>query len=143
MTKRNGAPSACFCRRKCTLAGHNRARSAGSRRHYSAVRICYKRRRNPWALNRAIFCCVTRKAGNRYTSDLRNKRRYSRQCWRLTGRVCRTAVDLSFAGPEGTWLALVRVSAPVVGSSKAHSRSCSGGRRGGRGCETSLVARRA
>ena len=54
----------------------------------------------------------------------------------------RTAVDLSFAGAEVTWLACVRVAVRVVGGSKAHSMSRSGGRRSGQGRYTFLVARR-
>ena len=56
--------------------------------------------------------------------------------------MCRTAVEMSFSGAEGTWLPRVRVSARVVGSSKAHSRSRSGGKRGGRGWDTTIVAGR-
>ena len=126
----NGARSACSRRRNCTLAEGNRAGHAGSLRRYC-----------PWALNRGNLCRVTGQAGNRYTSILQTKRRCPRQCCRRMGRVCRTAVELSFASAECTSLARVRVSARVVGSSKAHSRSRSGGRRGGRGWDTTMVAR--
>ena len=102
----------------------------------TAVRICNRRRRHPWARNRGNLCRVIGQAGNRYASILRNKRRCPRQCCRRTGRVCRTAVELSFAGAEGTWLARVRVSDRVVGSSKTHSGSSSGSRRGRRVCIT-------
>ena len=138
----NGARSACSPRRNCTLAEGNRTRSASSRRRYCAVRISNRRRRSLWALHVDKYRCVAGWTGNRSTSILRNKRRSSRQCWRRTGRVSRAAVDLSFAGAKGTWLARVRVAARVVGGSKTHSRSRSGGRRGGRGRDTSLVARR-
>ena len=102
MAEGNGARSACSRRRNCALPEGNRARSAGYRRRYYAVRICNRRRRNPWALDRDNYRCVARKTGDRYTGTIQNVRRCSRQCWRRTGRVCRTAV---FAGAKGTWLA--------------------------------------
>ena len=142
MVEGNGARSACSCRRDCTLVEGNRARNTGSRRRYYAARICNRRCRSPWARNRSKYRCVTRRTCNRYTGILRNKRRRSRQCWRRTGRVCRTAVELSFAGANGTWLARVWVSARVVGSCQAHSTSRSGARRGGRGWDTTMVAKR-
>ena len=104
-----------------------------SKRWFPSPVLCrenlQQRRWSPWALNRGNLCCVTGHAGNRYTSILRNKRRCSRPCWRRTGRVCRTAVELSFPGSEGTWLARVWVCARVVGNSKALCKSRSGGRR--------------
>ena len=127
MAEENGARSACSRRRNCTLAKGIRAGHA-----------C----RSPWARNRRILPCVIGQVGNRYTSILRNKRWCPRQCCRRTGRVCRTAVELSFAGAKGTWLARVRVSARVVGSTQAHSKSNNGSRRGGRGGDTTMVARR-
>ena len=133
MAERNGARSACSRRRNCNLAEGNLARSAGSRRRYCAMRICNRRCRSPWALNRDNYRCVAGQIGNRYTIILQNKRRCSRQCWRRTGRVNRTAVDLSFAGAEGTWLARVWVYARVVGGSNAHSRSRNGGEEAGEG----------
>ena len=142
MAEGNGARSVCSRRRNCTLAEGNRAGHTGSLLRHCAVRICNRRRRSPWAPIGGHLCCMTGQAGNRYTSILRNKRRCPRQCCRRTGRVCRTAVELSFAGAKSTWLARVRVSARVVGSPKAHSRSSSGSRRGGRGWDTAMVARR-
>ena len=136
MAEGNGARGACSLRRNCTLAEGNRADDTGSLCRYCTVRICNRRRRSSWARNRGNLCCVIGQAGNRYTSILRNKRRCPRQCCRRTGRVCRTAVELSFAGAEGTWLARVRVSDRVVGSSKTHSGSSSGSRRGRRVCIT-------
>ena len=65
------------------------------------MRICNKWRRSPWALTRGNYRCVTGQTANRYPSTLRIKRRCSRQYWRRTGRVCRTALELSFAGAEG------------------------------------------
>ena len=58
------------------------------------------------------------------------------------GRVCRTTAEVSFAGAEGTWLTHVRVSARIVGSSKAHSRSTSENKRGRRGWDTTMMAKR-
>ena len=142
MTEGNGARSACSRRRSCTLAEGNRVRGVGFRRPDCAARICNRRRRSPWALNRGNYRCITEQTGNRYPSILRNKRRFSRQCWRRTSRVCRTAVDLSFAGAKGTWLARAWVPARVVSSSKVHSKRRSGSRRGGRGWDTYLVAGR-
>ena len=138
----NGARGACSLRRSCTLAEGNRAGNTGSLRRYCTVRICDRRRRSPWARNRGDLFCVIGQADNWHTSILRNKRRCPRQCCRRTGRVCRTAVELSFAGAEGTWLARIRVSARVVGSTKAHSGRSRGSRRGGRGWDTTMVARR-
>ena len=138
----NSARRACSRPRNCTLAEGNRAGHAGSSRRYCAVRKCIRRRRSPWARNRDNLCCVTGQAGNNYTSILRNKRRCPRRCCRRTGRVCRTAVELSFAGAKGTWLARVPISTRVVGSSKAYSRSRSGSRRDGRRWDTTMVARR-
>ena len=131
MAEENGARSACSRPRNRTLAEGNRARHVGSLCRYCAVKICKRRRRSPWALTRGNWCCVTGQTGNRYTRILRTKRGCPRQCCRRTGRVCRTAVELSRAGTEGTWLSYVWVSARVVGSPKAHSRSSSGSRRGG------------
>ena len=54
----------------------------------------------------------------------------------------RTAVELLFAGAESARLARVRVSARVVGSPYAHSRSSLGRRRGARGWDTTMVPRR-
>ena len=141
MAEGNGTRSACSRRRNRILAEGNRTRSVGSRRRYSAVRMCNRRRRSPWALDRGNYRCVAGQTGNRYTRILRNKRRFFRQCWRRTGWVSRTAGDLSFTSAEGTWLVRVRVAARVVGGSKAHSGSRSGGRKGWRGWDTSLVAR--
>ena len=64
-------------------------------------------------------------------------------CCRRTGRVYRTAVELLIAGTECARLACVRISTPIMGGSKAHSRSRSGGRRGGRGRDTAMVIQRA
>ena len=52
---------------------------------------------------------------------------------------CRTAVELSIAVTKCARLARVRISAQVMGGFKAHSRSRSGGRRGGRGRDTTMV----
>ena len=54
----------------------------------------------------------------------------------------RTAVELSIASTECARLVRVRISAQVVGGAKAHSRSRSGGRRGGRGRDTTMVIAR-
>ena len=105
MAAGNGARGACSLRRNCTLAEGTRSGGTGSLRGYSTERICDRRRRSPCARNRGNLCYVIGQAGNRYTSILRNKRRCPRQCCRRTGRVCRTAVELSIAGAEGTWLA--------------------------------------
>ena len=129
MAEGNGARGACSLRRNCTLAERNRAGDNGFLRRYCTARICDRRPRSPWARNRGSLCRIIGQDGNRYI--LRNKRRCPRQCCRRTGRVCRTAVELSRAGTEGTWLSYVWVSARVVGSPKAHSRSSSGSRRGG------------
>ena len=112
----NSARRACSRPRNCTLAEGNRAGDTGSPRRYCTVRNRDRRRRRPWARNRGYLCYVIGQAGNRYTSVLRNKRRCPRQCCRRTGRVCRTAVELSICGAEGTWLTRVRVSARVVAS---------------------------
>ena len=56
--------------------------------------------------------------------------------------MCRTAVELPLVNTECTRLARVQVSARVVGGSKTHSRSRSGGRRDGRGRDTTMVTRR-
>ena len=69
MAEGNGARSVSCHRRNCALDEGNRARSAGSRRRYCAVRVGNRRRRNPWALNRGNFCCVSGQAGNRYRAS--------------------------------------------------------------------------
>ena len=139
MAEGNGARSACSRRRNCTLAEGNRARSGGSPPRCCAMRLCNRWRRSPWALNRGNCRCVTGCTGNRYPRILRNKRRCSRQYWRRTGQVYRTTVDLSFAGAEGTWMARVWVFRSGCGP---RSRSRSGGRRGGQGWDTTMVASR-
>ena len=55
--------------------------------------------------------------------------------------MCRTAVELSIAGTECAWLARGRISTSVMGGSEAHSGSRSGGRRGGRGRDTTMLIR--
>ena len=111
MAEGNGARGAGYLRRNCALVEGKRAGDTGSLRRYCTVGICDRRRRSLWGRNRGNLCCIIfiGQAGNRYTSILRNKRRGPRQCCWRKGRVCRTAVELSFAGAEGTWLARVRV----------------------------------
>ena len=109
MAEGNGARGACSLRRNCTRGEGNVARDTGSLRRYCTVRICDRRRRSPWTRNRGNLCCVIGQAGNRYTMNLRNKRRGPRQCYRRAGLVYRIAVELSFVGGESTRLARVRV----------------------------------
>ena len=141
MAEGNGARGACSLRRNFPLAEGNRASQNDSLHRHCTVIICNRRRRRPWARNRGIICNVIGQAGNWYTSTLRNKRRFVRQCCRRTGRICRIAVELSSAGAEGSWLARVRVSSCVVGSPKAHSRRISWSRRGRRGWDTTMVVK--
>ena len=138
----NGARGASSLRRNCTRVEGNRAGDTGSLRRYCTVKICHGRRRSPRAQNRGNLCCVIGPAGSRYTSVLRNKRRSPRQRYRRTVRVCRTGVEPSISSVESTWLTRVWVSARVVGSPYAHSSSRSKSRRGGRGWDTIMVARR-
>ena len=140
MAEGNGARGAYSLRQNCTLAEGNRAEHTGFLHRYYTVKICNGRRKSPWSRNRGKLCCVIGQAGRRYTSILRNRPRSPRQRCRRTVRVCRTTVELSFAGAKGTWLARVRVFARVDGSPKAHSTS--GSRRGGRGWDTTMVVRR-
>ena len=142
MAEGSGAQGACSLRRNCTLAEGNRPGDAGSRRRYCTVIICDRRRWSPWARNRGYLCCLIAHASNRCTSILRNKRGCPRQCCQRTGRVCCTAVKLSLAGAEGTWLACIRVSARSVGSIKAHSGRSRERRRGGRWWDITMVSRR-
>ena len=116
MAEGSGARGAYFLLRNCTRAEGNRARDTGSLRRCCTVRIYDRRRRSPWVRNGGNLCCIIGQAGNRYTSILQNERRVPRQCCRRAGRVCRTTVELSFAGAENSRLARVRVSARVVGS---------------------------
>ena len=118
------------------LAGGNHARSASSRRRYYAVKIVRRRRRSPWALDRGNFCSVVGQTSNRNTR-IWNQKRCPRQCCRR----CRTAAELSISGTECARLARMSISARVMGGSKAHSRSRSGGRRGRRARDTTMVIR--
>ena len=133
MAEGNGARGACSLRRNCTLAEGNHAGHTSSLRRYCTVRIYDLRRKSPLARNRGNLCCVIGQAGNRYTSILRHNRRIPRQCCRRTSRVCRTAVELSFAGAKGTWLARVWVFARVMGNPKMHSGSAAGAEEAGEG----------
>ena len=120
------------------LAGGNHARSASSRRRYYAVRIVSRRRRSPWALDRGNVYCVIGQASNRTRASSETKRGAPRQCCRR----CRTAVELSIAVTKCAMLARESIFARVVGGSKAHSRSRSGGTRGGRARDTTIEIRR-
>ena len=84
------------------------------------------------------LCCVTGQASNRTRASFESKIGTPRQCCRR----CRTAVELSIAVIECARLARECIFARVVGGSKAHSRSTSGGRRGGRAQDTTMVNRR-
>ena len=58
MADGNGAQGACSLRRNCTRVEGDRAGDTGSLCRYFTVRICDRRRRNPWARNRGNLCCV-------------------------------------------------------------------------------------
>ena len=105
---------------------------------YYAVIIVRRRRKSPWALARGNMCCVIGQVSNRTRASSKTKRGSPRQCCRRY----RTAVELSIAVTECARLARESIFAQVVGGSKAHSRSRSGGRIGGRGRDTTKVIRR-
>ena len=118
MTEGNVAGSARSRHRKNYLAEGNHGRSASFRRRYYAMRIVNRRRRSQWALDRGNLCCVIGHASNRYTSTFGNQKRCLRQCRRRSGRVYRTAVELSISGTECAKLVRVRTTAPVMGGFK-------------------------
>ena len=120
------------------LDGGNHARSASFRRRHYAVRIVRRRRRSPFALDPGNLCCVSGQASNRTRASSETNRGASDS----VGRRCRTAVELSIAGTECARLARLSTSARVMGGTKAHSRSRSGGRRGGRARDTIIVIQR-
>ena len=105
---------------------------------YYAVRIVRRRRRSPWELDRGNLCYVTGQASNKTRECSITKIGTPRHCRRR----CRTAVELSIAIMECARLARECIFALVVGGSKAHSRSRSGGIRGGRAQDTAMVIRR-
>ena len=142
MAEGNGVRNACSRRRIFALADGNHARSAGSRSRCCAVRICDRRRRSPWALDRGNYRCVAGHISNRHRASCEVNEGApdsvggGRAGYAVPPSTCHSPVR------KVPWLARVRVCARVAVSSKAHSKSRSGGRRGGRGWETTMVARR-
>ena len=142
MVEGNGTQSACSRRRNCTLAEGNRAGHAGSLRRNCAVRICNRRRRNPWARNRGNLAALLGRLAT---------------CTRVSCETNGGAPDSAVGGQAGCVVPPSSCHLPVrkvpgwhafgfpigvVGIPKAHSRSINGSRRSGRGCDTTVVARR-
>ena len=102
------------------------------------MRIVRRRRRSPWALDKGNLRCVIGQASNRTRASSETKRDAPRQSCRW----CRTAVELSIVVTGCARLARESIYARVVGGSKAHLRSRSGGRRGGGAGDATIVIRR-
>ena len=144
MTEENDAESARSRRRKKKkrmknyLAEGDHGRSASSRRRYYAVRIVRRRRRARGLLTQAICAALLDRLATKHEHPLKPQKVPTRQCYRR----CRTAVELSINVTKCARFARECIFARVVGGSKAHSRSRSVGRRGGRAQDTNMVIRR-